>query len=142
MRIFVVAVGKLKERALRTLADDYLERIRRYCRCDEIEVRESADLSRQLGRLSTTVALEVDGRSLSSSQLSRELERWGRRGKGDVGFVIGGADGLPQALSQAADERLSLSTLTLPHQLARVLLLEQLYRSHTLLRGEPYAREG
>ncbi len=69
------------------------------------------------------------------------MERWTSRGKGSVAFVIGGAEGIPSELSKKADARLSLSRLTLPHRLARVVLLEQLYRSLSILRGEPYARE-
>ncbi|HEX5100948.1 MAG TPA: 23S rRNA (pseudouridine(1915)-N(3))-methyltransferase RlmH, partial [Polyangiaceae bacterium] len=74
-------------------------------------------------------------------ELAARLERWGRRGKGDVAFVLGGAEGIPKALLDGAHARLSLSSLTLPHRLARVLLFEQIYRAFTILRGEPYARE-
>jgi len=87
------------------------------------------------------VAMEVDGERLTSVELSQRLERWGARGKGLVAFLIGGAEGIPNALSARADLRLSLSSFTFPHRLARVMLLEQLYRSMTLQRGEPYARE-
>jgi 23S rRNA (pseudouridine1915-N3)-methyltransferase len=73
--------------------------------------------------------------------LAKRVERWSSRGKGIVAFVIGGADGIPADLLSRADARLSLSTLTLPHRLARVVLAEQLYRAMTILRGEPYARE-
>ncbi|HEY4106535.1 MAG TPA: 23S rRNA (pseudouridine(1915)-N(3))-methyltransferase RlmH, partial [Polyangiaceae bacterium] len=77
----------------------------------------------------------------TSSEFSVRLERWGSRGKGVVAFVIGGAEGIPRDLSARADLRLSLSSFTMPHRLARVVLLEQLYRAMTLQRGEPYARE-
>ncbi len=142
MKIVVIAEGKLRDRALRSLADDYLSRIRHYCRCDEIEVRRVEEMERHVSGLSTRVALEVGGDVVSSSELSRRVERWSQRGKGVIGFLIGGADGLPASLSASSDVRLSLSALTLPHQLARVVLLEQIYRAFSILRGEPYAREG
>lgn len=141
MKLVVVAAGRLKEREVRAIADDYLGRIRRYVKCDELEVKSATDLAAAIPQGALVVALEVDGEALSSTELSRRVERWGSTGKGVVAFVIGGADGIPPALSKAASARLSLSKLTLPHRLARVLLLEQLYRSLSILRGEPYARE-
>jgi 23S rRNA (pseudouridine1915-N3)-methyltransferase len=141
MRFFVVAVGKLKDRALRALADDYLSRIRRSARCDEIELKSSAELSDAAPAASFRVALEVGGEACSSEAFARRIESWARRGKGEIAFLIGGADGLPEHVSRNADLRLSLSSMTLPHRLARVVLLEQIYRALTILRGEPYARE-
>ena len=90
-------------------------------------------------REATVVAMEVEGQALSSEVFARTLERWGARGKGTVAFLIGGADGLPPELSRAAHARISLSTLTFPHRLARLVLVEQIYRAMTILRGEPYA---
>ncbi|HEX6273214.1 MAG TPA: 23S rRNA (pseudouridine(1915)-N(3))-methyltransferase RlmH [Polyangiaceae bacterium] len=141
MKLAVVAVGKIRERDLRAVADDYKKRIQRYVRCDEIEVGSDAALERALPREATVVALDPEGDALTSTAFAKKLEGWGRRGKGDVAFVIGGAEGIPDALLAAANSRLSLSTLTLPHRLARVVLLEQIYRAFTILRGEPYARE-
>jgi 23S rRNA (pseudouridine1915-N3)-methyltransferase len=141
VKLVVVAAGRLKEREVRAIADDYLGRIRRYVKCDEIEVKSAADLAAALPPSALVVALEVEGEALTSTELSRRVERWGSTGKGVVAFVIGGAEGIPAGLSQAADARISLSKLTLPHRLARVLLLEQLYRALSILRGEPYARE-
>ena len=142
MKIVVIAEGKLKQPAFRSLADDYLARIRHYTRCDEVEVRRAGEMERHVAGLSTRVALEVGGDVVSSMELSRRVALWSRQGKGVIGFLIGGAEGLPAALSAGSDVRLSLSALTLPHQLARVLLLEQIYRALSILRGEPYAREG
>jgi 23S rRNA (pseudouridine1915-N3)-methyltransferase len=141
MRVSVLAVGKLKDRALRAVADEYLTRIRRHFRCDELELRDDAALARALPGGAFVVALEVDGDALSSETFARRLEAWGSRGKGEVAFLIGGADGIPEAVSRGADLRLSLSTMTLPHRLARIVLFEQIYRAITILRGEPYARE-
>jgi 23S rRNA (pseudouridine1915-N3)-methyltransferase len=141
VRFFVVAAGRIKEKSLRAVADDYLGRVRRYARCDEIEVKDDAALARAVPNDTVVVALEVDGEVVSSTELAQRVERWASRGKGAVAFVIGGAEGIPVELSRKANARLSLSRLTLPHRLARVVLLEQLYRSLSILRGEPYARE-
>jgi 23S rRNA (pseudouridine1915-N3)-methyltransferase len=141
VKLVVVAVGKLKERAYRELGDEYLGRIRRYARCDEQEVRDAGGIEKALPAEAFRVALEVEGEALTSETLARRLEQWGSRGKGVVAFVIGGAEGIPKQLSERADVRLSLSSLTLPHRLARVVLYEQIYRAFSILRGEPYARE-
>jgi 23S rRNA (pseudouridine1915-N3)-methyltransferase len=141
VKFFILAAGKLKEKEVRAIADDYLGRIRRYAKCDEIEVKSAADLAAAVPKDALVVAMEVDGDAVTSTELSKRVERWTSTGKGVVAFVIGGADGIPKDLSKSAAARLSLSKLTLPHRLARVLLLEQLYRSLSILRGEPYARE-
>jgi 23S rRNA (pseudouridine1915-N3)-methyltransferase len=141
VKLFVIAEGRIKERELRAVANDYLGRLSRYVRCEEIEARDSSALGKAVPEGAFVVALEVDGERITSSELSLRLERWGARGKGLVAFLIGGAEGIPKALSERADLRLSLSSFTLPHRLARVVLFEQLYRAMTLQRGEPYARE-
>ena len=141
MKFSVIAVGKLKEPATRALADDYLARVRRWVRVDEVEVKDDAALARALPNDALVVALEVGGERLSSEGCSKKREQWGSRGKGNVAVVIGGAEGIPPELSRAAEVRLSLSSMTLPHRLARVLLLEQIYRGLSITRGEPYARE-
>ena len=141
MKVVVVAVGKLKSRELRVVLDDYLGRIRRYSACEEVEVRSDAALGSALPTGAFTVACEVHGDRLSSPEFARRFEQWASRNKGVVAFVIGGAEGIPEDVSRAADARLSLSPMTLPHRLARVLLAEQIYRAMTILRGEPYARE-
>jgi 23S rRNA (pseudouridine1915-N3)-methyltransferase len=141
VKLFVIAEGRIKERELRAVANDYLGRLSRYVRCEEIETRDAAGLGKSIPDGAFVVALEVDGERLTSVELSQRIERWGARGKGLVAFLIGGAEGIPSALSARADLRLSLSSFTFPHRLARVMLFEQLYRSMTLLRGEPYARE-
>ena len=141
MKLVVIAAGRLKEREWRALADDYLGRIRRSVKCDEIEVKSARDLASAVPQGALLVALEVEGDVLTSTELSRRVERWGSTGKGVVAFIIGDADGIPKELSKSAAARISLSKLTMPHRLARVFLLEQLYRSLSILRGEPYARE-
>ena len=144
MRLVVVAVGRVKDRALRGALDEYFGRLRRYGPIDEIELPdapaaklEPAFVKATVG--ATVIALEVAGRQPTSEIFARDLERLASRGKGVVAFLIGGADGLPPAISAAAHDRWSLSTLTFPHRLARLVLVEQLYRAMTILRGEPYA---
>jgi 23S rRNA (pseudouridine1915-N3)-methyltransferase len=141
LKFIILAAGKLKEKQARELADDYLKRIRRYVKCDEIEVKAAKDLAGAVPAGALVVAMEVEGDAVTSTELSKRVERWGSTGKGVVAFIIGGAEGIPKDLSKSAAARVSLSKLTLPHRLARVLLLEQLYRSLSILRGEPYARE-
>ncbi len=141
MKLRIVAVGSVKERATRSLIDEYVSRIRRYGACEEVEVKagpkEEAALRKAVGK-TTLVALDVVGEEMSSKQLAKRVERLASRGKGEVSFVIGGANGLPKKLPADAYERWSLSRLTLPHRLARLVLAEQLYRAMTILRGAPY----
>ncbi|MFI5308346.1 MAG: 23S rRNA (pseudouridine(1915)-N(3))-methyltransferase RlmH [Polyangiales bacterium] len=144
MRIAIVAVGKIKQAGLRAELDDYLGRIRRYASCDEVELKDAPDrelvprFERALKPRATLVALEVDGRAFDSAGLARWLGRHEQSGT-ELAFLVGGAYGLPETVSKRAVERLSLSKLTLPHRLARVVLAEQLYRAFTILRNEPYS---
>lgn len=145
MRIRIVAVGKVKERAARELIDVYIGRIGHYCPCEERELKAApaGKLTAAIERATagaTVVALDERGFAQTSGQLARAFERFASRGKGIVAFVIGGADGLPRAVLEGADARWSLSSLTFPHRLARLILTEQLYRAMTILRGEPYDR--
>jgi 23S rRNA (pseudouridine1915-N3)-methyltransferase len=142
VKIAIVAAGKIKEKALREVADDYLGRIGRYLKVSEIETKDEGGLSAAIPRESRIVALEVWGERLTSESFAKKLDAWALLGKGDVTFVIGAAEGIPEDLSRRADEHLSLSSMTLPHRLARVVLMEQIYRGLSILRGEPYAREG
>jgi 23S rRNA (pseudouridine1915-N3)-methyltransferase len=141
MKFVIVAVGKIRDAPLRAVADDYLGRVRRYVGCDEREAKDGSQLERLTPEGALRVALEVNGEQLTSPKLAQRVEEWSRRGKGVIAFYIGGAEGIPADVSARADYRISLSRLTLPHRLARVLLAEQLYRAMTILRGEPYARE-
>mgnify|MGYP002780095152 CR=1 FL=1 len=144
MRIAIIAVGKIRERELRVLLDDYYGRIRRYARVEEHELREEggAALAQRLDRLlrpdTYRIALEVEGKALSSPQLAQWLEARAQSTP-DLAFLIGGAYGLPPEVSQQANFRWSLSALTLPHRLARLFVAEQVYRAFTILRNEPYS---
>lgn len=139
MRYRVVAVGRVKDAALRAACDAYLERLRHYAKVDEVEVKDEARLDGGIPAGSRLVALSRQGEAWSSRDLAARTERWDREAR-DVAFAIGGADALPEALRARADDVWSLSPLTLPHELARVVVFEQLYRAYTIRRGEPYHR--
>lgn len=144
MKILVAAVGKVKDRPLRDAIDEYARRVRRYVAFEEVELPDAPAVRVRAGfekaaREATVIALEVGGQALTSEVFARSIERWGARGKGTITFLIGGADGLPPDISAAAHARLSLSSLTFPHRLARLVLVEQIYRAMTILRNEPYA---
>jgi 23S rRNA (pseudouridine1915-N3)-methyltransferase len=144
VRVRIIAVGKAKDRGLRSLLGDYYGRIERYAKLEEIELKDGkeAEVSDRLARSvpdrSRVVALEVDGRALSSHELAKWIGRAENESVQTVVFLIGGAYGLPQAVSKKADLRLSLSAMTFPHRLARLVLAEQIYRAFSILRNEPY----
>lgn len=121
--------------------DAYVARIRHYAPCEEVELRDSDGFGRAIAKDSFVVACEVDGEAQTSAGFAQRLESWFRKNKGVVTFLVGGADGIPSAVSAAAGARLSLSSMTFPHRLARVMLAEQIYRAFTILRGEPYSQK-
>lgn len=146
MRILIVAVGKVKERGAREFVDDYLKRISRYARVEEIELKDGdeGEVAARFAKAipserSVVVALEVGGKAWSSHRLADFVAEHENVGTQNVVFLIGGSYGLPKATSGAADMLLSLSAMTLPHRLARILLAEQIYRAFSILRGEPYS---
>jgi len=148
--LVILAVGRLRP-AMREAADDYLRRLTRYAGAREVEVREAsrepsvpAQQEAEAVRLtertppgSRVVALAREGQGWTSAELSRRIDEW-RLAARPVTFVLGGSHGLAPRLLRRADARWSLGPLTLPHELARVVVLEQLYRAFTILRGEPY----
>ncbi len=134
MRLIVLAVGRLRA----PYADDvehYARLLGRYARLELVEVREDERLERRLPDRAFVSLLHVDGEQYDSEGFARFLEERRRSGR-DLCFVIGGAFGLDHL--KGAHHRFSLGRLTLPHQLARVVLLEQVYRGHKILAGEPY----
>jgi 23S rRNA (pseudouridine1915-N3)-methyltransferase len=143
MRIRLVVVGKLKEAHYRAAVNDYLTRLRRYATVDEVELKDegapqvSAAMKKAIPERARIVALTIDGRARSSEELAPFIESIACQAV-DLAFVIGGADGIPDEVVARAHERLSLSKMTLPHRLARLVLVEQLYRAMTIRKGEPY----
>ncbi len=154
MEISVAAVGKLRP-YYREAADDYAGRLKRYVTLHEREVREAsraptpasqlADEARRLEAKipsgSTVIALARDGSGWNTRELAAQVDRWLVASR-PVALVIGGSNGLDPSLLARAHSRWSLGPLTLPHELARVVVLEQLYRAFTILRGEPYHKGG
>lgn len=154
MEITLLAVGRLRP-YYREACDDYLRRLRRYTRIAEREVKEAgraatpalrqADEAVRLHALipngATVVVLAIHGEPWSSEELSRRIERWQLTAR-PVALVLGGSTGLAPELEERAAMRWSLGPLTLPHELARVVVCEQLYRGFTILRGEPYHKSG
>ena len=134
MKVIVVAVGRLRSPFVDDIAH-YAKLLGRYVRLELIEVREDAAVAARIPQRAFVSLLDVDGRTFDSFAFSEFLEQ--RRASGrDLCFVIGGAFGGLEL--ERADHKLSLGALTLPHQLARVVLLEQIYRGHKILAGEPY----
>ena len=138
MKIAILAVGKLRDRHVGALCDDYLARTRRHLPVEVIEPEDDAALARRWPASGEVIALEPGGLSWSTEELARQIDRRMTHGTRALTFVIGGADGIPAALVAKANLRLSLSALTLPHRLARLILCEQIYRALTIIRGEPY----
>lgn len=155
MTLHLVAVGRVRDPALRAACEEYLGRIRKLWGLEIHEVRSpagqfpAAERMRREGDLllaaipprALSVALTRTGRSDTSEGFARRFAGWQATTR-DVAFVIGGADGLDPRVHQRCEEALSLSSLTLPHELARVVLLEQLYRAGTIERGTPYHKGG
>ena len=140
MKIQIRAVGRMRDRRMEELCREYLDRARRHLPVEIQEVDSDADLLRNLPTGSEVVALEPGGDAWDTPALTAYIEGRMTQGQRAVVFLIGGADGLPGTLVKQAHRRLSLSPLTLPHRLARVLLCEQIYRVLSRIRGEPYDR--
>ncbi len=153
MRLRVIWTGKTKDAHLRALADEYLKRLSHFVRCEVTELRESprpetrTGIDRDSRRISdalqsatAVVLLDSDGKEWSSPQLAAEVQRWENTGAKEVAFVIGGPRGVTREVVNRADLIWSLSRLTLTHEMSRVLVLEQLYRAYTIVRGLPYQK--
>ena len=138
MKILVRAVGKMRDRRLESVCQEYVDRCRHHLPVAVEEVETDVDLLRNLPAGTQVMALEPNGESWTTADLIKHLEQHMLHGTRCLAFLIGGAEGLSPATSKAAQRRLSLSPMTLPHRLARVLLCEQIYRALSAIRGEPY----
>jgi 23S rRNA (pseudouridine1915-N3)-methyltransferase len=157
LKITILCVGKLKEKFMRDAVNEYSKRLSRYVKLDVAEVadektldhasereeelireKEGERLLRHIKGEDHVIALAITGDQYDSVAFSRKLDGFGMSGKGHVVFVIGGSLGLSEQVLGRADEELSFSKMTFPHQLMRVILLEQIYRGYRISRGEPY----
>lgn len=157
MKITVITVGKLKEKFFCDAVREYGKRLGRYCRleiqetADEKTPKEASEVHREqilqkegerIGRLipedAFVITLEIEGKKLSSVEFAKEIERLGVSGTSHIVFVIGGSLGLHHTIKERADLAVSFSDMTFPHQLMRVILLEQIYRAYRIINGEPY----
>ena len=157
MNIRIIAVGKLKEKYWRDAVAEYTKRLGAYCSIDITEIKESQlranpsaadeeavktaegeDILRHISKGDYVITLEIKGKKLSSEQLAEKIDGLGLSGKSTIDFVIGGSLGLSPTVSNRADFKLSFSAMTFPHQMMRVILLEQIYRSFKINRNETY----
>ncbi len=157
MKITIVTVGKIKEKYLRDAIDEYSKRLSKYCKLQIIEVAdektpdhasevvEDAIRAKEAERIlkyvkddAYVITLEIQGKQLTSEELADKLEKLGVQGTSHITFIIGGSIGLGKEVLARSDYALSFSKMTFPHQLMRVILLEQVYRSYRIISGEPY----
>ena len=157
MKITIVCVGKIKEKFYRDALAEYTKRLSRYCsllitevadektkeqasdvECAIIKDREGERILKSIREDGYVIALAIDGKNLDSVELSKKIENLALTGKSNLYFVIGGSLGLSDEVMKRADYKLSFSRMTFPHQLMRVILLEQIYRSYRIINHEPY----
>lgn len=152
MKFRIIWTGKTRDARLRALIADYAERLSHFVRCEVTEIkepgrtdktgidRETKRISDALRPASLTILLDPEGAEWTSQDVAAQLKNWEGNGVKEIAFVVGGPNGLAPELVARADKRWSLSRLTLTHEMARVLLLEQLYRAFTIVHGLPYQK--
>jgi len=139
VKLYLYYVGKPRDAHANAMAAEYVKRLGRYCRCEMAEVNPArTDLWRR-HPAAAKILLDAAGQSLDSAGFTGLVAKAGREGRDQV-FLVGGADGPPEGWRERADLLLSLSPMTFPHEFARVMLAEQLYRAFTTLRGHPYPK--
>ena len=157
MKITVITVGKIKEKYLEDAIAEYSKRLSRYCKLEIIQVddekkpdrasevvetqikdKEGERILSHIKDTAYVVALDIEGKMISSEELAELIDGLGVRGESHIQFVIGGSLGLSKKVLERADYKLSFSRMTFPHQLMRLILLEQIYRSYRIVNGEPY----
>ncbi len=157
LKITIVAVGKLKEKYLKQGIQEYLKRLGSYAKVDIVEVadekapenlseaeekqvkdKEGKRILNAISPDTYVITLEIEGKMLTSEQLAKKMDEFALHGKSKIAFVIGGSLGLSEAVQKRSDFAISFSKMTFPHQLMRLILLEQVYRGFRISRGEPY----
>ncbi len=153
MRLRILWPGKTRDARLRALVKEYEKRLSYFAKCEVKEIRESANSGSKLGTKTAskrildalpsgvfTVLLDPNGTELTSKEMAAQILDWENRGLKEVSFIVGGPHGVSEEVTDRVNDRWSLSRLTLTHEMARVLLLEQLYRAYTIIRGLPYQK--
>ena len=157
MKITLITVGKIKEKYLKDAISEYTKRLSKYCKLEIIEVsdektpdnaseivengiraKEAERILKYIRDDAYVITLEIQGKQLTSEELADKVEKLGVQGISHIVFVIGGSIGLGEDVLKKSDYALSFSKMTFPHQLMRVILLEQVYRSYRIINGEPY----
>jgi len=143
MKIRLLMLGKTRREEARALLDDYTARIRHYTDVEVTELREASPAALRKLKLdsnATIVLLDAAGKQFTSQQFAKWLGDFRDRGTRELVFLCGDAEGFPADLRAAAKQKISLSTLTMPHEFARVVLAEQIYRAFAILSGHPYPK--
>lgn len=142
MRLQLLMIGKTRRPEMCAIIDDYVNRIRRSCPIEILEVRDAEVALKKLeaDRATTAILLDAGGKTIDSNALAKWLGELRDRGTRQVIFICGDADGFPESLRKRVAQKLSLSAMTLSHELARVVLAEQLYRAFAILSGSPYPK--
>lgn len=150
MKFKFIWVGKTRDKNWFALQDDFLKRLSHFVKCEIVEIRDAAGdvaletegnrILQKLNQNAFVCLLDVGGKSVSSQDLAVQIEKWQNAGLKEIAFIIGGATGVSAEVAARADFRVSLSFLTLTHEMARVVLLEQLYRAFTIIKGFPYQK--
>ena len=150
MKFRFIWIGKTKDKNWKALQEEYLKRLSHFVKCEIVEIKDSARhenaeiegkrILEILNPKTFAVLLDVSGKPVSSHQLSAEIEKWQNVGIKEISFIIGGFDGASNEIRERADYLLSISFLTFTHEMARVVLLEQLYRGYSILKGFPYQK--
>ena len=157
MNITILAVGKLKEKYWQAASAEYTKRLGKYCKIQIVEIKESLlpanaspadeeavkvaegkDILNKIKSSDYVITLEIEGKSLSSPELAKHIDKLAITGKSNVIFVIGGSLGLSDEVSKRSNFKLSFSAMTFPHQMIRIFLLEQIYRSFKIIKNESY----
>ncbi|MEG2893684.1 MAG: 23S rRNA (pseudouridine(1915)-N(3))-methyltransferase RlmH, partial [Clostridium sp.] len=156
MNIKIITVGKIKEKFMRDAIDEYTKRLSRYCKLEILELadektpdnasakeeeaikeKEGAKIRAAIKDTDYVIALDLKGKHITSEEFSEKIENLGIEGRSSIVFIIGGSLGISSETLKRADFKISFSKMTFPHQLFRIMLLEQIYRGFRIMKGEP-----
>ncbi len=148
MKFTFIWVGKTRDKNWLALQDDFLKRLSHFVKCETVEIRDAVGsdakekegnrILKKVNQNAFVCLVDVGGKSVTSDDLAAQIEKWQNAGLKEIAFIIGGATGLSREVATRADFKVSLSFLTFTHEMARVVLIEQLYRAFTIIKGFPY----